>query len=115
MLSFVACYSICYAIPVYLAVPPGDHLFVKRRSRSQPKLRGLAVLIVVLAIDFALLRFVSAPYHRPLLYASDVAVVLIPVIYAVLAKHAIWELWFIMSITGLIGILTLEAFGMSGR
>jgi len=119
MLSILACYSMCAVIPVYIGLAyfeKGD-LLVKRRSKYRPRLWGILSVVILLAIDFAVSnsqRYPNSGLHwrhtsAGQMYVSDAGVVLIPLLCAMLAKHSIWDLWFVACLVGLIGVLTLPA------
>jgi hypothetical protein len=62
MLSFIACYSMYVAIPLcalLFAVSPKNHVLSRRLPKIPFKLWIVATLIVLLAIDFAMIRLVN--------------------------------------------------------
>lgn len=113
MLSIIACYSMYVAIPllaVSLTVSPKDCLLGgKRLPRIRPKLWGYAALIALLAIDFAMIPRVNNPAYGLRFYASDVAVILVPLLFGMFTRQSIWDLWCLAVIVGLLGMLSLPA------
>ena len=119
MLTILACCSIVAVIPAFIGLACFDKkdLLTRRRPRYRPKLWVILALVVLPAIDLALwssLQYPNSVWHlrhvsSRMMYVSDVCVVLIPLVTAMLAKHSIWELWFVAILVGLISVLTLPA------
>jgi hypothetical protein len=113
MLSLIACYSYFVGVPLYvlsLAFSSEDGVLARRFPRLRPRLWHIAVIIAVLAVDFAVLvRLVHGPWSGFRLYAFDAAVVLVPLVYATWRGHTVWDLWILANIVGLLGMLSLPA------
>jgi hypothetical protein len=113
MLALLACYSMWAFIPVYIGLDcfEKEDLVFKSRPRSRPRLWVVVIVVMLLAIDFAVLKRLDVTKSRAYsnLYASDAGVVLIPLIYGMLAKHSIGGLWILACIMGVLGGLMLPA------
>jgi hypothetical protein len=109
MPSFLVCDSIFAIIPAYIFAACLDQkdVLTKRRSKYGLRLWAAVVSVVFLAIDSAVtshLRLADSDFR---LFAFDAGVVLIPLVYGMLADHTIMGLWFLASLVGLIGMLSL--------
>jgi hypothetical protein len=111
MLTLLAFGSLWAIIPVYIVLVcfEKENLLFESRPMSRPRLRVVVILVVLLAIDFAVLNRLDFTKSRVYsnLYASDAAVVLIPLIYGMLAKHSIGGLWILACVMGVLGGLML--------
>ncbi len=109
MLSLLACYSMYAIIPVYigLACFGKEDVLTRRRSKYRLRLWIVLVSVILLAIDFAVTRYLHFPNSSFPLYALNAGVVLIPLIYGMLAKHTILALWSSACLVGLVGMLSL--------
>jgi hypothetical protein len=111
MLTLLAFGSMWAIIPVYIGLVcfEKENLLFKSRPRSRPRLWVIVILVMLLAIDFAMSKGLDFPNSRSHsnLSASDAGVV--PLIYGMLAKHSILDLWILACIVGLLGVLMLPA------
>jgi hypothetical protein len=122
MLSILAYYSMFAIIPLYVCLACFEQrdLLSKRRPKYRPRLWVIVILVILLAIDFAVSstqRYPDSGLHwshttEGKMYVSDTCVVLIPLLCAMLARHSIWELWFLACVVGLIGVLILPALAV---
>ncbi|HWE39943.1 MAG TPA: hypothetical protein VG406_25555 [Isosphaeraceae bacterium] len=106
MLSLLAGISMYALPPVYILLTAlgKEPRLARRRPRYRLRLRAVAILMVVLAIDFAALSvLVRHSKLSPLLFASDTAVILIPLIFGMSASYTYWELWVLACLVGLVG------------
>ncbi|WP_205679102.1 hypothetical protein, partial [Aquisphaera insulae] len=83
-----------------------DDWLLARRAPKRPTLAVLALIIGVLAVDFALvanIRGISA--YR--ICGFDAAVLLVPLLVRSLVKHSLCDLGFTAMIIGLLGSLSM--------
>ena len=112
MLSLIACYSYFVGVPLYalsLALASDDSVLARQFPRLRLRLWHLAVVVAVLAVDFAVLGRLDHVAWSGRLYAFDTAVVVVPLLYAAWRTHTVWELWVLTSIVGLLGMLSMPA------
>ena len=101
-----------YLIPPVFVVLAGlgkEPHFARGGARDyRLKLWVVAVTLIPLALDFAVLGVVvRSPRFSPWYFASDAAVVLVPLLFGMLARHTLWDLWVLACLAGLIGVLAV--------
>src|SRR5438270_301336 len=72
-----------------------------------PTLRRWTAIVVILALDFAIISRDPRLPHR--LYTSDAAVVLIPLLTGMVKRQTIWDAWSLACIVAILGGLSLPA------
>src|SRR4051794_9332354 len=96
MLSLIACYSMYALYPLFaasLACCTKDGVVFKNFEKYRLRLWVFTLIVIVLAIDFALIPLLNNPIYGYRLYVSDTAVILVPLLFGALRKHTIWDLW----------------------
>jgi hypothetical protein len=111
MLSVLASYSMIVIVPISIrGISPAARrgFFFRRLPRLRPTILVFAVVIALLAIDFAVASALAGPF-KVRFYVSDSAALLIPVLAWFFIKPTVLELWISAAIVGTIGVIAIPS------
>lgn len=115
MLCLTAAWSLAFLAPLYvfsLFPSPKESLLARRLPKPRPTLRVWAMLVAVLAVDFAMIRLCCSIPVPLCLYVSDVAVVMVPLLASMYDHRTVGELWGLAFGVGLVGLSLMPAVVM---
>jgi hypothetical protein len=88
---------------------PRSSMYRKRERPVRPRIRSLLLIVLVLALDFAILSALSRGRPSARLMLIDIVAVMIPMLIAVSSRCSVVDLLVWSLVAAMLGVLSLPA------